>query len=228
MLHRSIHCYRIGRPARALAGLLTALVLACSPEPEKPLPSWPEGTVMVLDGEPITAAEVDQHTEALTSIDGSLTLPARRRHVLTAVIFPRAYARAHPDRPREEARAEAEDWRRKLLAGEIVEPLEAPELGNWDVLGVEYWFTLRELEPGTWSEVVELSGRFVLMELLERNRAARGGQEQFLALFIEFPYIDHLEFLPDRVLQATLEIVDPAWEEIVPGFYKYNLRKDPE
>lgn len=228
MLHRSIHLPRPSRSAAALAGVLAALALGCSPAPEDPVSSWPEGTVMVLDGEPITAAEVDQYAEAVRSLDRSRTLPDLRRKVLVGVTFPRAYGRAHPDRPREEARAEAEEWKRRFLAGEIAEPLEPPEFGNWDILGVEYWFALREMEEGTWSDPVELSGQYVLMELLERNRAPRGGQELFRARFVEFPYVDRPEMLPDRVLDATLEIVDPAWEEIVPGFYKYKLRKDPE
>ena len=226
MLSRSIHSSRFGRSA--LVGAVAILAIGCAPEPEVPRPSWPEGTVMVLDGEPITAAEVDQYTEALASIDASFTEPHRRRLVLTGVTFYRAYARAHPDLPREEVRAEAEEWRRKLLADELVEPLAEPVSGNWDQLGVEYWFTLREMEPDSWSEVVELSGRFVVIQLLARNHAPRGGQELFEARFVEFPYVDRPELLPNRTLDANLEIVDPAWREIVPGFWKYKLRKDPE
>jgi hypothetical protein len=224
MLSRSIPTRRFGRSA--LFAAVAALAFGCAPRPEEAKPSWPEGTVMVLDGEPITAAEVDQHIDSLTTIDASFTKPHRRRLVLTSVIFLRAYARAHPDRPREEARAEAEEWRSKLLADALALPLAPPVSGNWDRLGIEYWFPLRELEPGEWSEVVELCGRFAVIQLVSRDHAPRGGQEWFEARFVEFPYVDRPELLPNRVRDATLEIVDPAWQEIVPGYWKYEMRKD--
>jgi len=222
MLSPSTLARGLGRTA--LAAAVAAVAFGCAPEPAKAKPPWPEGTVVVLDGEPITAAEVDQYVDAMKEIDASFTKPHCRRLVLTSIIFYRAFARAHPDRPREEARAEATEWRRKLLAGELVGPLVEPRSGNWDLLGVEYWLALREMEPGEWSDVIELSGRFAVLQLISRDHAPRGGQEWFETRIVEFPYVDHPELLQNRITDAVLEIVDPAWQEIVPGYWKYELR----
>jgi len=208
--------------AALLAGLATA---GCGDREAAPTPfAWPAGTVLVLDGAPITAPEVDAYVEGLRAIMPAYTLTHRRRQALINLVLPLVWGRVHHPEEREEASARAEAWRAAYLAGELVEGPGEERAGNWDILGVDVWSALRELEPNEWSEVVELPGRFVVVQLLERTGDPRGGRETFRGHVVEFPYVKHPGNLTHDCLEGRLEIVDPAWREIVPGLWKYSMK----
>lgn len=188
----------------------------------------PAGTVMVLDDRPITAAEVDIYVEALGAIMPSFTVTHRRRQALTNLVLPLIYGRVHNPEARKSARAEAEAWRRAFLAGELVAGPGEEKVGNWDVLGVGVWWVLRSLDEEAWSEVVELPGRFVVIQLLGRDHNKHGGREFFSAHVVEFPYVKYPGNLTQDCLEGKLEFVDPSWREIVPGLWKYSMAKGNE
>jgi len=208
---------------RTLALLLA--VLAAAPcgcgEPEPAAPAWPEGTAVVLAGLPITVAEVDAHVDAVLAIQPSYSLEQRRRIVLMNWSFPRALGAAMGGARRDAALEQAGSWRTGLLHGthELGEASE--QIGNWDMIGFELWLVARDLEVGEVSEPVELPGRYAVLRLEQRDGNPRPAFEYLRLRVAEFPFVDDPEALLTNETADRLEIVDPAWVEIVPGIYKY-------
>jgi hypothetical protein len=212
-------------PRPSLSVLLIGLwAAACGPS--APKVELPEGTVMTLNGAAITAAEVDAVADTVALIDPAYTQPHCRRVALTTVIFPRTFGRELAPQERAQARREAEAWDAARRAGTLTGPLEAPVLGTWEDLGIDLWDGLRELEVGAWSEPLELSGRFAVVQLLDRDHDVRPGHELFEVQLKAFPYVTTPESLKELCLEARLEILDPEWDPIVPGFWKYKMRGD--
>ncbi len=208
---------------RTLALLLVALAAApcgCG-EPEPSAPTWPAGTAIVLGGQPITVAEVDAHVDAVLDIQPSYSLEQRRRIVLMNWSFPRALGAAEGGARRSPALEEARAWRAGLLDGthELGEASE--QIGNWDMIGFEIWLVARDLEVGEASEPVELPGRYAVLRLEQRDGNPRPAFEYLRVRVAEFPFVDDPEALLTNETADRLEIVDPAWAEIVPGIYKY-------
>ena len=212
-------------PRFSLSALLLGLG-AASCAPSAPVVELPEGAVMTLNGAAITAAEVDAVADTVALIDPAYTLPHCRRVALTTVIFPRTFGRELAPEERARARQEAEEWDAARRSGDLTGPLEPPLLGTWEDLGIDLWDGLRELEVGAWSEPLELSGRFAVVQLLDRDHDVRPGHELFEVQLKAFPYVTPPESLRELCLGAQLEILDPEWEPIVPGFWKYKMRGD--
>lgn len=206
----------------ALAALLAAGTLcACRREPAAA--DFPPGTVLALDGLPLSAEEVDRVAERLRSISPNFALPHLRRLALTNHFFPLLTARATADSgARERARAEAEAARDAWVEGRAQGPLESEE-GNWQTLGLEVWLAVSELEPDAWSPVFELPGAFAFAHLAARDHAARAIQEDFRVELSRFPYHEAIASIEDSVFEQRLTIVDPAWERIVPGAWKTRM-----
>lgn len=209
--------------------LLPAVLLACglasSCDPAVEARSWPEGTVVAVGEQPISSAEVDRHLEAMGALDPAYTQPHRRRLALVEVEMPLAFGRSQAsEEERAAARAEAESWEARRLAGELSGPRVAATVGTWADLGMDVWLVARELEPGEASGVVELPGRFAVVEVQERDHDPYAGKERFGVRVESFWYASDLPTLTTEMLEGTLEIVDPAWDPIVPGFWKHRMR----
>ena len=217
---------------RAAAALLVALTATfdtgCVRAPQ-PGPEWPEGTVLALDDEPILASEVDAEIAAILDIQQAFVETQRRRLVLINLVLPRTYARTRYPERREQARVEADDWDERFLEGNFADAAatdsEGTEsVGNWDEIGLDVWLVARKLRPGESSSVVELPGRFAVIELLQRDDNPRRSFERMLVRVHSFEFVNSTVKLLDDYLEARLEIVDPAWAEVVPGFLKYKMR----
>ena len=99
-------------------------------------------------------------------------------------------------------------------------------MGNWNQVGLTVWLVARGLEPGAHSGVVELPGRFAVIRLEARDGARNPALERVQVLLEAFPYTDRLDTVLQDYLGGELEIVDPAWDEIVPGALKYEMTGD--
>lgn len=193
---------------------------------------WPQGTVLVCAGDPIRADEVDPIAEALKPLGPKFTQPHLRRLALTNVRLPLAAGRAQggPER-REEARADAEAFSHSTRESDLLPAGHAPRggavemvEGSQDTLGVSLWVLVQGLEVGSWSDVAELPGQFVVVRLDERDGNAQPQRERFTLQVAAFLYVQEPASLPAAALESTLVVVDPAWEPLVPGFWRYRMR----
>ena len=207
----------------AAALLALALLAGCDETPAPP--SWPEGTAVVLGGAPIPVSEVDRHLEAMGALDPAYTLPHRRRLSLTMVQMPLVHGRnAAGTEGLAAARAEAEAWFGQHESGELAGPPGPTTVGTWQDHGLDVWLVARDLAEGTSSGVVELPGRFAVIELVARDRNEYEGRERFELRIESFWHGADAETLSADLLKSELEIVHPDFEPVVPGFWKHHMR----
>ena len=226
-----------------LAGLLGASLLAgCGPEPElvagglePPAPhearfefETPEGTVMTLDGEPVTKAEVDALAELVARIYPQYTRPHLRRLALLNRIFPLLALAGRHAEARTASPALAAD------ALELAEEGRAPggaidAEGDWRDLGFELWSELvaRTPELDTWTGPIEIPGRYLVVRIVERPPAGHPEQDGWRVSILEFPYLPE----PSRTAaieaaldECTLHILEPSWNEVVPEGWKHRMK----
>ena len=203
--------------------------------PAAPAPAEDQGVVLRVEDQPIRASEVDRLAAMVGELYPQYTRAHRRRLALTNVLLPRAAAAAA--RPEERARARAAvraaqteldafdddpGWAERL--GGLAHRVEGP----WDVVGgFDLWGHARALAPETWSEPLERVGSFDLVRLRSRQEAADPAAEVLELDVVRFPYLPpgttaaDVDALLDG---ARLEIVDPAWRELVPEALQYRMR----
>lgn len=206
-----------------------------------PAPSAPEappGVALRVDGLDVHAGEVDALAELVGELHPEYTLNQRRRIALSEVLLPRTAARASRPTERGQALERAEAARAELPALDGDTGWSPPEgarvyrlRGIWkEVGGLDLWGFARALEPGAWSTPFERIGTFDLVRLRSLQPGKTPALEVLDVDVVTFPYLPEgtsLEELDAIVDGATLAIVDPAWEEIVPESFKYRMRGKP-
>ena len=213
---------------RRVAGPLTLLAACSQPGGSgggNEAPRWPEGTVLVCAGEPIRAEDVDPIAEALRPLGPKFTQPHLRRLALTNICLPLAAGRAQGgSERRDQAKREALEALRAQGEGANDE-LGVLTEGTQGVLGVPLWVLIQDLQQGAWTGPRELPGQFVLVKLLARDGNARPQDEEFSVRVLPFPYVDDPPSLTGEALNASLELVDEAWETLIPGFWRHQMGK---
>lgn len=222
-MRRAASAERPVRPRGAPPPLLALLLLAFGCSRGAPPRETPAGVVLRLSGVDIRAEEVDRLADRLSEIEPFFAQSHRRRIALTQLLFPLLTARAIAGEGREEARAQAEEFRRSRVEG-AQGPLAAPLEGDWRALGLGIWLEVSKLEPGRWSEVFEVPGAFVVARLLERGGEGAFGPHSLRADLLQFPYLASRQEIDERVFDQQLEIVDPSWEKLVPMAWQYRMR----
>ncbi len=209
---------------RALLALVLASA-ACAGDAERAA-RFPPGTALAVEGLPIARAEVEAVAARLRLLYPERAESFLLTGALGSFVLPRAAVRAAYAEERERALAACAEVQGAIAAG------SAPELpehrGAWDRLSLEYWDAARALEPGAWSAPVERIGSFGLVQLVERGAATELAAEQELVIRVqEFPYIP-ADFDPaalDAALAAArLEVVDPAFDALLPEDLRYKMR----
>lgn len=220
--------------ARLAAALFAAAVLSTcdrAPEPEAAVRSWPEGVVLAIDDEPIYAEDVDRASTAVQLIEPAASSPQLRRLALSHIVLPRALARVMAPKEREQARNRALGKLAEIRAGLTGPPKPDGVLGDkveglWTDLGLGNWHAALELPDDQWSEPIEDAGAFVLMRRLWRRD---GPVPMATVVSVDAFRFDWIEPHTRRAAidaaldQHKLQIVDPAWREIVPELYQYRM-----
>jgi len=205
----------------------------------------PPGTVMVLSGVPITAEEIDRHADWIGLVHPETSRAHLRRKALIDQVLPRAAVRAAHPAARAAARASAEVVpplsKEGLSVGDGVSSgtetahdwppgggVVGRATGTWKDLGYAIWGTARELEPGSWSGILEETGRFVRVRLDEEAPDEPPYRQQLTVTVAVFEY--RLDVPLDRqgiaaaVDAAQLEILDPSWSETIPEAWRTTVR----
>ncbi len=215
-----------------LASLALAQGAGCHREVPAP-PSWPAGTVLVLDGQPISAAEVDEVGSWIAMLEPRDSLEQLRRLALTNVLFPRcAAANLDPD-ARREARALAERWKGELARGvDLTGPVPGPQLqersGRMLELGMEVWNAAQALPIGQWSDLIETAGCFHLVRPKVKGEGKMPGEIQLTVQIYDFPYLpqgQERQSISAALDSAHIVYVDPAWRAFVPLAWQSRLRE---
>jgi hypothetical protein len=187
---------------------------------------FPPGTALAVEGLPIARAEVEAVAERLRLIYPDRAESFLLTSALGSFILPRAAVCAAYTEERQRASAACAEAQSALAAG------LAPELpehrGAWDRLSLEYWDAARALEPGAWSAPVERIGSFGLVQLVARGAATELAAEQELVIRVqEFSYVPagfDPAALEAALAAARLEVVDPAFDALLPEDLRYKMR----
>ena len=203
--------------------------------PSAPAAKWPPGTVLTLNGVPLTEAEIDQIGSGFALLEPQDSILQLRRLALSTVIFPGIAARDIDPNRREEALRMARAWKHDLESGTLPSgplsgPMEVETRGTFPDLGFEVWRAALDAEPGRWSEVIESPGAFHLMRVKKREEGALPALVRFTIGAFHFPYLDPptgraaIEAALDR---SHLTLLDESWREAVPPAWLYRLHANP-
>jgi hypothetical protein len=219
--------------AAALALALGPTLVGCNgggagetPSPVTPAVTHPAGTVLAIDGLPITAEEVDRWLPFMRLLEPDKVTAHHRRLALANVVLPVKAATALDRAAHEEAYRAAQQLRNLAVEldsmpseGAVVDYAE----GDWSRVGLADWAIASELEVGEWSPVYETVGGFAFLRLIERPAELTGlSQVRFHRAHVFFFEPEGSKTLVDQALRSLpIEVVDPEWEALVPPLYLY-------
>ncbi len=218
------------RPAarrRSRPAFFLLVLLGCAPEEPEPPPPQPEfapGTVLLVNGLPLTAAEMAPLCADILALYPEYSPVHARRLALTNDFLPRLAARARAPESWQRARTACERAEEQLQT--LVPHMEE---GAFHGLGLALWSAARHLPSGEWSPPVELAGRWLRLRLDQRVEHRDPREERLRISVLEFPYLDRdPQALEAAIDQARLTIVDPDFGEAVPETWKHRMRsKEP-
>ncbi|QDU66292.1 hypothetical protein [Engelhardtia mirabilis] len=192
---------------------------------------WPAGTVLAVDGLPLSGAEVDQVTAWVAAVMPGVSAREHRRRALTGHLFPRLTAEAAFGAARDGALAEAKDLLAELRA-EPTEPDPALALvGDWGTIGLEVWAALQDAPLGEWIGPIAGIGRLRLARCLDHAPGPHPGLDHFEIEVRDFPFVPpgtDRDALADLTWDTQLTIVDPEYERIVPLAWRANMQTDSD
>lgn len=196
---------------------------ACSHEEAAAVPA---GAVVSIDGVPVLASEVDLVAAEIGVLHPAFTLPQRRRSALLEVVLPRLYALRGNEEARAAALERAQEFRAQVVAAQDESELPPAAETHWRAMGVDIWLAVHELEIGVWSEPLEVPGAFVVARIVARDRAAKANAETLRMNLEIFAWVPERGQLFWEMRAAKLEILDPAWEDVVPASWKHAMSGD--
>jgi hypothetical protein len=192
---------------------------------------WPPDTVLVLNGRPILAEEVDRVGSDFALLEPQDTPLQLRRLAVSNVFIPLIAAQGIDADRRARAQALAQEYAAAIAKGELAPgplagPMEIEREGSFSGLGFAMWRTAVQLGVGEWSAILETPGSFHLIRVKSREEGSLPALTRFRIGAIDFPYLDaetakaDLEAALDR---SRLTILDPTWRDAVPADWRYRL-----
>jgi hypothetical protein len=216
----------------SMLGFLGFLLVACRPGGKKAPPTWPAGTVLALDGAPITADEVDAFGSMIARTEPEFVLTHLRRIALTNYVFQHKIALELGGGHYAEAHTVATELVRTLRAGEEPDPkrkdiFHAELEGNFKEIGLEAWNWAVDQPLGTWSDPIEVAGAFEVVRVESRNAAPTARSVVMKVSLWMVPFMSPEN--PDKAIESALdrakiEYVDESWRDYVPESWKHRLR----
>ncbi len=220
-------------------GLLTLVACKGEETPGDPIPSaqeppaqeWPEGTVLVVEGVPITAAEVDFWLPIYSMLEPTKSEHAIRRYIITNYNLPVAVGTLADPEGRERARAELQNTLDVLKRGQEA-PVEGPQVQRIhdtfkSDMGLDRWGMAKLTPDGEWSEAFETLGGFTAVRLV-------GAPDPWLpnsVITVEHITVDYIpspaearEFVTEAFKAVDVQVIDPEWERYIPTLYLHKSK----
>lgn len=223
-------------PGRALlcAALALGSFAACSRANPPAPPAWPSGTVLAINGEPVSADEVDAVGSIFATVEPYDSMDRLRRLALTNVIIPQRAARGIDAKRRTEMRALAESFRAALAAnalppGPVAGPSEEERQGGPKEIGFEVWQFAHDAALEQWSPVIEKPGAFEIVRVKKRTNAPAPHLVTITVGVLDFYYVDPAnprQAVEDAIDRSRLVVVDESWREYVPTLWIHRMRGD--
>ncbi len=219
------------RAWRATGLCLALIVWACTPWDEVPAtpPVYPAGTVLAVDGVPVSKAEVDRWAAVTRAIEPDKVQAHWRRLALSNIVLPLRTSESLDPEGRRAAFAHAERLRGLATElGRIPDDADVHDIavGNWAQVGLIDWEVARALAVGAWSDVYETPGGWAFLRLLEQpDVAPEADLGSQAALRFERVHVFYLApeglrtLIEDALRKLPIEVVDPEWEPLVPPIY---------
>lgn len=231
---------------RSAALSLWALGASCGPSAETPALATADSSiatpaavlgdgsraVLRIGSELLGEEEVRARARALELLFPAATAPELARLALTNELLQQRAIAQRYRHDRSVALAESMKVLAELRSG-VAEPALPPSAqcrgveGDWRALGFPVWYLVRGQALRAWSEPLDATGQLVLVRLDVRDGNADPALELFSAALIYFPYLPDPRLEPDaadRAIDSTkLEILDPAYAEIVPEMWKHRM-----
>ncbi|MDF1836707.1 MAG: hypothetical protein P1V35_02460 [Planctomycetota bacterium] len=223
-----------------LVGLGMLALVACKGE-TKPVESdtetettqaqdLPEGTVLLVEGLPITAEEVDRWLPIYSMLEPAKSEHAIRRYIITNYNLPVTVGAVADPEARARARARLQLTLDALNRGEEA-PIEGPQVQRIhdtfkSEMGLDRWGMAKMNPTGEWSEVFETLGGFTAVRLV-------GAPDQWLpnsAITVEHITVDYIpasdsrEFVTEALKAVDIQVIDPEWERYIPLLYLHNSK----
>jgi len=220
------------QPDNVCAAGLKALVLialgACAQQ-DGEAPAPPQGAVIGVGPTWILEQEVDRWVDTVALLEPLETLPSWRRKALTNLVLPRKIAALLVPAERQQARVQAERAHEALRTqGSLPEGFPEPLIsatGDVYEVGLERWIMARGRRLGEWSEILEETGTFLLMRVLEAPEEANWQPQTTIKIeYVHVPYLRPEDQPGLLVGQAREQIriwaLTPEWEWILPQYYQ--------
>ena len=179
------------------------------------------GVVLLVDEVPLRAADMEPLVADIQRLYPEYMTVHARRLALTNAFLPRAALQS----------SRAETWAEARRACRSATDLDQRTAwsgeGSWRDLGLEVWSAAHTLAPGTWSEPVELVGRWVRLRVDELRPADDAAREWLRVSLLEFAYMTPATLKQDvdqAVNGARLTVLDPSWGEAIPEDWKHRMR----
>ncbi len=190
----------------------------------------PEGTVLVVEGLPITREDIDRWLPIYSQLEPAKSQHAIRRYVLTNYCLPVTVGALADPEGRAQAREQVEATLRALKDGNEA-PMEGPQVQRIhdtfkSEMGLDRWGVAQETPRGEWSEVFETLGGFTAVRLV-------GAPDPWLPnseITIDHITVDYIpveqsrEFVFDALKEVDIQVIDPEWERYLPTFYLHNSK----
>ncbi|MEO0660506.1 MAG: hypothetical protein AAFZ87_03110 [Planctomycetota bacterium] len=194
---------------------------------------WPEGTVLVAEGQALTAEEVDAYVELISMVEPEFVETDHKRKAIANISIPILAARAILPEERLEAFALAQSYLSTARETGQFPPGVEPKFmsGTWADVGMVEWEAARKTLQGDFSGLVETPGGWTFLRVVEHEVAPGQPFEATTPVKVEVvtvPFIDTpdlRDLLESAIEQIQFEVIDPAWEPIVPPYYLH--RKKP-
>jgi len=188
--------------------------------------SWPAGTVVAVEDEPITADDVDRDSALIYHLALESTERDLRRKALANLTLPRAIGRVLGRAERADVERVARAERAELAAGSRPLPADARRLsGGYGDVGLAIWGTAIDTPPGTWTPLIEFGGTFAAALVHDVDPYEIPAGTEVDVEIVAWPYVDgdRDERIESAKDELKLTIVDPEWRRIVPERTQYRM-----